>query len=175
MTPDLAAKLPGRGAWVKASRDAILSAAAKGLFSRAFKCEARLAGGMTAEGFAAAVEKGLEERALAALGLARRTGAALAGFDQVRGALKSGGVGVLVTARDAGADGAEKLARLAGAAPVVRAFSAGDLARALGREAVVHAAVLAGPHAARFLKEAARLSGFRTVFDEVGEVESAAG
>ncbi len=160
VTADLAAKLPGRGAWVLATREAVEKAAAKGLFARAFKAPAKLAGGSLAD----TVEAGLEARALAALGLARRAGKAVAGFDQVRGALKERRASVLLTAAEAGEDGAGKLAGLAGSLPVIRAFSAAAQSAALGKDGVVHAAVLAGPEAERLLREARRLDGFRRVF-----------
>jgi len=174
VTPDLGRELPGRGAWVMASPEAIIAAAAKGHFSRAFKSKAVLADGLTPEGLAAGVERGLEARALSALGLARRTGALVAGFEKARAALLKGRPGALVTASDAGADGAEKLARLAGEAPIVRAFSSEALSRALGLEGVVHAVLADGPEAARFLREAARLEGFRPVFAVKAAAEGAA-
>ena len=45
VTPDLAARLPGRGAWVTASREAIELAVKKGAFSRAFKAQVKVAPG----------------------------------------------------------------------------------------------------------------------------------
>lgn len=174
VTPDLAGKLPGRGAWVLASRDAVIAAASKGAFGRAFRTKASLPEGVGAEDFAEAVERGLEARALAALGLGRRAGAVVTGFEKVRAALGEGRVGALVTASDAGGDGAEKLARLAGSAPIVRAFSSQALSAALGREGVVHAAAKDGPECARFLREAARLEGFRPVFASAFAAEGAA-
>lgn len=164
VTPDFAAKLPGRGAWTRARRDAIIKAAAKGLFSRAFKKPARLPQDASPEEFADAVERGLEKRALDAFGLARRAGKAALGFDQATAALKEKVVAAAVIAADAGADGAEKIARLAGARPVVKAFTADAQSQAVGRENVTYAALLAGPEAARFLREAGRLDGFRPVF-----------
>lgn len=164
VTPDFAAKLPGRGAWTLARRDAVVKAASKGLFARAFKKPARLPEGMTPEAFAGVVEKGLEKRALDAFGLARRAGKAALGFDQAAAALKGKDAAAALIASDAGADGAEKIARLAGARPVVRAFTAGAQSQAAGGGNVTYAALLAGPEAARFLREAGRLSGFRPVY-----------
>lgn len=159
---------------MKASREAIIAAATKGCFSRAFKAKAALADGMTPEGLADAVEKGLEQRALSALGLARRTGALVAGFEKTRAALVKGRVGALVTAGDAGADGAEKLARLAKGAPIVRAFGSEALSRATGLDGVVHAALAEGAEAARFLNAARRLEGFRAVFADDAPAQGAA-
>ena len=41
VTPDISAKLPGRGVWVKAERAAVETAVKKGAFSRGFKSEAK--------------------------------------------------------------------------------------------------------------------------------------
>lgn len=164
VVPDLASKLPGRGAWVRATRAAVVAAVSKGAFSRAFKKPARLADGATPEVLAGAVEKGLEERALSALGLARRAGKVVVGFEQTKAALKDGDAAVLLTASDAGADGAEKLRRLAAGRPLVAAFTAQAQGEALGRENVTHAALISGAEATRFLREAERLAGFRPVY-----------
>ena len=173
VTPDLGAKLPGRGAWVAATKAAIVAAAAKGHFARAFKVPARLSEGATPEDLADAVMAGLEGRALAALGLARRAGKVVAGFEKTKAALKEASVAVLLTASDAGADGALKLKRLAAGLPLVAAFTARAQGDALGREAVTHAALLTGAEATRFLREIDRLAGFRPVYADMGADDGA--
>lgn len=174
VAPDLARKLPGRGAWVSADRASIEKAAAKGLFARAFRRPAHLAPGETPAGFASRVEAGLTARALSAIGLARRSGDVVTGFEKVREALKSGPAAFLFTASDAADDGAGKLARLAAAsrgpraAPVrvVRAFTVEELSAALGREGVRHACLAPGPSAERIARELVRLAGFRQGLNE---------
>ena len=156
VTPDLSNKLGGRGAWISADRELIARAASKGLFARAFKRAATAPADL-----AAIIETGLERRALDALGLARRTGEAVTGFDQVKAALDKSNAAVLIAASDAGADGQAKLARIARALPRVTGFSSAALSAALGKDGVVHAALLKGAAAARFLVEARRLQGFR--------------
>ena len=158
VTPDLAAKLPGRGAWITSTRAAIDEAARKGLFSRAFRRAAAAPAGLSD-----AVEAGLERRALAALGLARREGAAAVGFDQALAALKKGAACV-VSATDAADGGAGRLAAAARDASALRAFTVGALSGAFGKEGVRHVALAKGRAADRFLFEATRLSGFRPVF-----------
>lgn len=163
MVADLAEKLPGRGAWVSARRDCIETAVAKGLFAKAFKSEVTSPSTHEATAFAESVASGVETRALAALGLARRAGAAQAGFEKVREALAGGRAAVLLTAADAADGGAEKLARIAGLTPVVRAFSIARQSGALGIDKAVHVIIEPGPHANRFLREIERLAGFREV------------
>jgi hypothetical protein len=158
VTPDLAAKLPGRGAWVTSARSAIDEAARKGLFARAFR---RAATGPA--DLADAVEAGLERRALDALGLARREGVAAVGFDQALAALRKGAACV-VSAADAADGGAGKLCSAARDARALRVFTVDALSSAFGKEGVRHVALSRGRAADRFLYEAMRLSGFRPVF-----------
>jgi len=159
VTPDLAQDLPGRGAWVAINREAVLKASKNGLFARAFKSPARLPENLDAEAFTDRLATMLEHRALSAIGLARKAGEVVVGFDQVKAALKANEVAVLISADDAAEDGASKLKRLARSCPSVRAFSVEALSNALGREGVRHAALNKGPFAKRFLREAKRLEG----------------
>jgi ribosomal protein L7Ae-like RNA K-turn-binding protein len=55
----------------------------------------------------------MNSRCLDLIGLARRSGAAVAGFEKVRAALAAGDVALLVAASDGADDGREKLARRA--------------------------------------------------------------
>lgn len=160
IVPDVEAKLPGRGMWVRAERQTIEQAASKGLFSRA-------AGeAVKAEpGLAARTEARLVERMLGHLGLSRRAGELILGFDQVERALRGAGAAVIVAAADAAADGQRKLqaaARSAGTVPfVIGAFTSAELSLALGRSNVVHAALKSGRIAERLVFDAGRLNGFR--------------
>lgn len=165
LAPDVAAKLPGRGAWVEATRAAVDAAVAKGLFARAAKRPVRPPADL-----ADTIEAVLAARCLAQLGLARRAGAIAIGFDQVHALLKSARPSYMVEAANGAADGRGKLVRLARAAwghvPIAGAFTAQELGGALGRDAVTHAALGEGPAARRFATDFARLSGFRPAFPE---------
>lgn len=86
---DLKGSLPGRGAWLSPSRDALVKAFKKGGFSRAFK-EQTQAPGCDVEAFADRVEAGLAASALQKLGLARKAGAIAIGHDNVKSAAKRG-------------------------------------------------------------------------------------
>lgn len=160
VTPDLGEKLGGRGAWVSADREHLSRAITKGLFARAFKAPTA-----TPEGLIDSVEAALEKRALDALGLARRAGDAVVGFDQVRDALMKDRAAVLISASDAADDGREKLARLGRELFHHRGFASAALSAALGRGGVKHAALLKGAGADRFRREAERLKGFRAAAD----------
>lgn len=159
IAPDFTGTLPGRGAWVSANRAAVERARSKGAFARALK-----KGVGAPDDLADRVEAGLAKAALSALGLARKAGEATMGFEKVRAALKSGDVAALATASEAGEDGRSKLVRLArnaGGPALVDLFTGGELSAALGRDGVVHVALKRGPAAARFLRAARRLEGFR--------------
>jgi len=156
VAPDFSGKLPGRGAWVAASRAALKLAVKKGAFARSFKGAAD-----TPDDFTAKIEAGLEKKALSALGMARKVGDVFLGFDQVHAALTGNKVAALIAASDGAADGKRKLRALARDVAVIDLFDGSALAAALGRDKVVHAALKAGPAAARFLREARRLKGFR--------------
>ena len=82
LVPDLAGDLPGRGLWVSADRTALERALARNAFARAARGPLRIAPDLSAR-----VEAGLVRRLVDWLGLARRAGAAVAGFEKTRAAL----------------------------------------------------------------------------------------
>ncbi|NOX94719.1 MAG: RNA-binding protein [Alphaproteobacteria bacterium] len=156
VAPDFSEKLPGRGAWVTATREALKIAVKKGAFERAFKQSA----GMPPD-LPGMVDAGLTKRALSALGMARKTGDVVLGFDQVKSALKEKRIAVLIAASDGAQDGRRKLKMLSGEAPVIEVFSGSEISAALGRVAVVHVGLKSSAGSARFLRAARRLEGFR--------------
>lgn len=165
LAPDFSGKLPGRGAWLTASSAALETALKKGAFARSLK-----AGVKIPEGLNERIEAGFARLALSALGLARRSGDVVTGFEKVRAALKAREAAVLINAADGGADGRRKLAGLAGGAAIVELFAEHELSAALGRdEPTVHMALKSGPAAARFLREARRLEGFRPAPEALGK------
>jgi ribosomal protein L7Ae-like RNA K-turn-binding protein len=103
----------------------------------------------------------LAERCRELIGLARRAGQAVAGFEKVRETLRRGNAGVLLAASDGAAGGREKLRALAPEIPVLDVLSSAELAAAFGRDHAVHALVSRGPLAERLKADAARLAGFR--------------
>lgn len=165
VVPDVDQRLPGRGLWVKANRLALDVAIAKRLFSRAAKTDLK-----TQADLSARTEAQLARRLGEQLGLARRAGQAVNGFDKVAEWLERGKAGLVLAAADGAADGRAKIARLAGDLPRVEVLSGAELSLALGQGNVVHAAVARGPFAARIAREAARLAGFRTPPSGVNDV-----
>lgn len=165
VTPDLARKLPGRGLWVAADRASVEAAAKKGLFSRAAK--AKLSAGPE---LADQVESLLRKRLLDGLGLAKRAGELISGFEKVAAALQAGKAAWLIEAADGAADGRRKISNVARKSPkppeVVGLFTAAELGLALGAENVIHTAFLAGRGADRWTADVRRLAGFRPLLPE---------
>ncbi|HEY1629733.1 MAG TPA: RNA-binding protein [Rhizomicrobium sp.] len=155
IVPDLAARLPGRGIWVTAERAAL----AKAPFAKAAKRKVKVQ-----DDLADHVERLIVKRMQDDLGLAKRSGLVVSGFDSVVEAIDR--VAVLVEASDGAEDGRRKLlgaARSRNADPkVIDGLSSAEISVALGRENVIHAALKSGQLAERLVFEAGRLSGFRT-------------
>ncbi|MGD9538978.1 MAG: RNA-binding protein [Alphaproteobacteria bacterium] len=156
VVPDMAERLPGRGLWVSATREAVETACRRNLFAKAARANVTVEPGLGDE-----VERQLAARALGLLGFARRAGSIAIGHDQVRALLASGRAAVLIEARDAAEDAAARMTARAGALPLVDCFGRAELGFALGRDEAVHVALEAGSLAASFLLAVERLRGFR--------------
>lgn len=159
ITPDLEARLPGRGLWVSAERKALDRAVTKRLFGKAAGATVAVPADL-AERTAGL----LERRCLQVVGMARRAGLALAGFEAVRIGLAGHQVAVMLVASDAGPHGRAKLERLSalGEVPVADDFDSASLGQALGRDMVVHAALAPSGLATLLLTELGRLRGLRS-------------
>jgi hypothetical protein len=150
---------------VAADRASVDAATRKGLFSRAAKAKVAAPADLADQ-----VERLLQARLLAGLGLARKAGALTWGFDRVLAAIESGRALVLLDAVDGAHDGRRKLvaaARRQARPPMLMGlFSSAELSLALGAENVIHTAFLAGRGAERWVSDARRLSGFRPLRPE---------
>ncbi len=163
VVPDLKEKLPGRGVWLTAAHDSVTEAAKRNVFPRALKAPAKVP-----DGLAALIDRLLAEQAVQALALANKAGEVVFGNAKVEEAIGKGRILALIHARDAAEDGCRKLDGKArgikgGAiAAAVRAFSADELGLASGRSNVIHAALIQGGAARRFLAAALRLERYRS-------------
>lgn len=156
LVPDIEGRLPGRGLWVQANRAIVDEACA----TRAFAKAARAA--VTVEpALADLVQRLLARRCLDLLGLARRTGSAVAGYEKAREFLRRGRPALIFVARDAADGGRGGVAGAAPGTPVVALFSSAELGAVFGRERTVHVVVAESGIAARLAVECARLAGFR--------------
>ncbi|MBW3616381.1 MAG: RNA-binding protein [Proteobacteria bacterium] len=163
VVPDLGRKLPGRGVWVEATREAVAAAVKKNSFARSAKAPLK-----PAPDLADQVEQLLVRRCLEQLGLARREGALISGFEKTSAAIRSAKAAWWIEASDGAMDGRRKLFAVRAKSPqpdlpVCGAFSAHELGVSTGGETVIHVALLAGRRAGRWTEEVRRLAGFRRI------------
>ena len=159
--PDIAGKLPGRGAWLTADRTLVEKAVKKRLFSRAFRQPVEMT-----DDLADRLEALIVGRMVDLISLARKAGQAVTGAEKVRAHIQSGQTGVLLQARNGSVDGRQKLSRLAeavgaGRIEQVDLLDSAELGLAFGREFAIHAALDAGGFAQAISAEAKRLAGLR--------------
>ena len=155
--PDVLEKLPGRGMWVTASRDA-LDKAGKGQFSKSAKQAVNVPDGLTDE-----VERQLARRVVDLIALARKAGSAVCGFEKVKGWLSGGErVRALLQASDGSERGKTKLWTPEGAR-YFGCLTAQELGLAFGRGEVVHGALASGRLSDRVVEEAVKLKSLREI------------
>ncbi len=167
VVPDLARKLPGRGVWVEATREAVGAAVKRNGFARSAKAPLK-----PSPDLPDLVESLLVRRCLEQLGLARREGVLISGFEKTLATVASGKAGWLIEASDGAADGRRKMLAARSRSPrpdlpVCGAFGADDLGLAIGGANVIHLALVAGRRSGRWTDEVRRLAGFRGLFPEV--------
>ncbi|QNM83774.1 DUF448 domain-containing protein [Sphingomonas sabuli] len=173
VAPDVRARAPGRGAWIAVSKSALQEAVAsgklKGALQRAFKSTAVTVPADLAE----LTEQALRRNALDRLGMEARSGMLISGSDKVENAARSGKVALLIHAADAAEDGRRRLdqAWRVGGGPsaplgegqvrgVIFPCDRTILSLALGRENVVHLALIDLAAAARVMQALARWQRF---------------
>src|SRR5262249_11094967 len=103
--PDLKRRLPGRGIWITATRQALHSAIARKAFAHAFKREVRLAPHLVET-----TERLMERAALEALAMCHKAGKVAIGFANADAALARARVAGLLHAAQAAPHGPRKLA-----------------------------------------------------------------
>ena len=154
---DVLEKLPGRGMWVTASRDA-LDKAGKGQFSKSAKQAVNVPDGLTDE-----VERQLARRVVDLIALARKAGSAVCGFEKVKGWVSGGErVRALLQASDGSERGKTKLWTPEGAR-YFGCLTAQELGLAFGRGEVVHGALASGRLSDRVVEEAVKLKSLREI------------
>ena len=156
IVPDIDNTLPGRGLWLTADRAMIEKAASKQMFAKAARRNVTVGADL-----ADRVEELLRRRCLNHLGLARRAGLVAAGAQKVRAQITTGRTAALLEAADGSRQERRSIVSMASHVPMVQAFTGAELGAALGRDAVVHVALLRGGLTATLLEDAARYTGLR--------------
>jgi predicted RNA-binding protein YlxR (DUF448 family) len=167
--PDVRAKAPGRGAWIGVDRATLEAAQAKGRLKGALMRSFKGAALKIPHDLGAQIEAALRQAALDRLGLEARSGTLLTGSEKIETAARRGEVHLLIHAADASDDGNRKLDqawRVGGGGgemggqglvfPAERAI----LSLALGRQNVVHVALIDRAAAARVSHALARWRAF---------------
>lgn len=153
----MAANLPGRGLWLTPRRETLEHALAKRLFARAARRSLSVP-----EGFADRVEALLAQRCCEVIGLARRSGLAVAGFEKVCEALRAGKAALLLSALDGADGGRGKIRALGRDLPLATVLTAVEMGTVFGRDHVVHVALGGGRLCGRLIRDAEKLAGFRS-------------
>ena len=162
---DVMDKLPGRGVYVTAEREAIEAAVKKKLFSRGFKTQVTMP-----EGLADEVERQVLRRLIELLSLARKSGAAVGGYEKVKDWLSKEEAQVLIQAVDGSGRGKSKLST-PHLGNYIGCLTANELGMAFGRQTVIHAALASGGLSKRVVEEAQRLQGMRKTVGGTGRTE----
>lgn len=154
---DLKQNLPAtERLWLLPKREVVQKACEQNIFAR-LDVQAQCSSDLP-DKVAQLMERHLRET----LSLLRRSGALIGGYEKVRQLVMQKRAAALVQAKDASADGREKLAKLAGHhhIPIITVLPRSALAQITGQENQAHVAVLFGGLAASFIEESARLSGY---------------
>jgi uncharacterized protein len=162
--PDPAARAPGRGVWVRATREAVDLAVKKNAFSRGLKREVK-----AAKDLSDSVSLALRKRCLDIISLAKKAGVIVIGNDQVASFLRSQEPAWRLEASDGASDGRSKLNGLSlawGGVPTAGCFSSAELGMALGRDVVIHALLVPGQLADSWTTDIRRLGGFIALVPE---------
>lgn len=166
---DWSERLPGRGAWISANRALFDSVAERGRLRGALARAFKGATFTLADDLGDRIAAALEQRLLNRLGLEKRSGTLILGGDRVREALARGKVFAVLHAADARPDGSDRIDGMARAVgeslgediPHRRVpLSRDALSAALGRDNVVHIALIDEGAAQRVIADLDRLAGF---------------
>ena len=150
---DVMGKLPGRGVYVSATRDALTQAVKKKLFARGFKAQVTVQDGLVDD-----VERQVLRRTVDLISLARKSGDAVGGYEKVKDWLDKEEARVLIQASDGSGRGKSKLST-PHRGKYIGCMTADELGMAFGRETVIHAALASGGLSQRVVEEAQRLQG----------------
>ena len=158
VAPDVRARAPGRGAWIGVDRAALEEAAAKGRLKAALQRAFKSDHVSIPEDLGERIELALRQSVLDRLGLEARAGNLITGSEKIEAAARKGDVRLLIHAADAAADGCARLDQALRVGSnglederqgVVFPADRPILSLALGRQNVVHVALLDPAAAAR--------------------------
>ena len=164
IVPDLARRLPGRGVWIDATREAVADAVRQKAFAKSLKRQVSVPADLPA-----LVERLMAKRLAEALSIANKAGLVVAGFAKVEELIAGKRAAILLHAVEAASDGVGKLDRkfkaIAGPdgdpAVIFGELTDTEMSLAMGRPNVIHAAAADGGATRRLIEEARRLRRYR--------------
>jgi uncharacterized protein len=163
LTPDIKARLPGRGVWVSASRLAVADAVKRKCFARSLKQPATVQPDL-----ADLVDQLLAVDVQQSLAMANKAGLVISGFAKVEAALAKNKTLAVISASDGSDDGKRKIQQAitrthghAADVSIVSPLTSREMNLALGRENAIHAALQAGPAGNSFMARCQRLLQYR--------------
>lgn len=161
VTPDLDRRLPGHGLWVGARYDLVANAIP--LFSQHAASDLSDTPVHSPADLASRVEILLHTKLKNMCGLMRKAGKIVIGFAKVSSALEKHRAHLVLQARDAALDGRSRIEHLARQAmvPVWTILSSQELSRALGRENIMHVAVIDNSAAEQVKTMCDRIMGYQ--------------
>jgi len=165
VAPDVRARAPGRGAWISVARTELDAAVANGKLKAALQRAFKTGDVNIPANLGEQTERALRQATLDRLGMEARSGNLINGSDKVETAARSGKVYLLIHASDASEDGRKRLDqawRVGGGISrgVIFPEERTILSLALGRENVVHIALIEPAAAARVHCALARWRAF---------------
>jgi len=158
VAPDVRARADGRGAWIGVDRAVLETAQAKGKLKGALARAFKTSDLVIPDDLGARIEAALRQSTLDRLGLEARAGNLATGADRIETAARRGQVAMLIHAADASGEGRRKLDQAwrvgrdeegSGRQGLVFPEGRAILSLALGRENVVHVAIVDAAAAAR--------------------------
>lgn len=156
--PDVSARAPGRGVWIKADKEILNNAIKANAFSKSLKRACHPKPELTEQTIDA-----LYQKAIGFIGLAKRAGQIILGFDQVSDFVRKSPAAFIIEAKDGAKDGRDKILNLSNKwnnVQIIGCFSSDDLGKVLGRDNIIHALMPKGQFAQNWNLELNRLSGF---------------
>ncbi len=159
VVPDLAKRLPGRGAYTCYRRSCLEAAVVKRQFSRSFKGEARTPSAVDLLSMVTGLQ---EERVAATIALANKAGRIVSGSDKVMDALRKGSIALLILAEDISPESAAKFLAIADKTGIesFRFSEKERLGSPLGKDLRSVVAVCPGPFAESLRRELKRYGNF---------------
>lgn len=149
---DVSEKLPGAGIWLKADKEVVRKAVAKKIFYKAADGTVDIPADLVQQ-----VEYLLKQKCLSLLGLARKAGYLVFGYEGVKKAIGTGETVMAFEATDAAENGKNKLFHPDDSIQIFDCLSREELGQITGQNYQVHVAVLRSQIASELANTATKL------------------